>query len=246
MRPCAAQSMGTGTIAMTATALASRAAAALLAAGLAFATPVHASSLTLDFDYSFGAVPSDGTAPWLRAVFQDQGAGIVRLTLSAPGLSADTDGGQPAEYADEWWFNLNADYSADNLTAAHVSGLTVTGIDRPGDPGAGAKLKPDGDGTFSFRFNYAPGTMALGQTSTYDLAVTGYPGLTASDFNYFSIPSGGAGPFRAAAHVQSTGLGNEGSDFVAPNPIPEPASLALLTASLLGLGLARRGRRSTT
>jgi len=230
-------------MAMTHT-LAALLAAPFLAAGLALATPAQASSLTFDFDYSFGAVPSDGTAPWLRALFEDQGGGIVRLTLSAPGLSADTQGDQQAEFADEWWFNLNPAYSADKLTLSPVSGQTISSIDRPGDPGAGAKLKPDGDGIFSFRLNFAPGTISLGQTSVYDLAVTGYPGLNAADFNYDSLPAGGVGPFRAAAHIQSTGASNLGSDFVAPTStfIPEPASLSLLAASLLGLGLARRRR----
>lgn len=217
----------------------------IVVAGLALATPAQADPLTLDFDYSFGAVPSDGTSPWLRAVFQDQGSGIVRLTLSAPGLSIDAGGGgQQPEYADEWWFNLNPAYSADNLTAAYISGQAVSSIDRPGDPGIGSKLKPDGDGIFSFRLNFGPGVLSLGQTSVYDLAVTGYSGLTVADFNYYSAPSGGAGPFVAAAHIQSTGAGNLGSDFVAPTStfIPEPASLSLLAAALAGLGLARRRR----
>lgn len=223
---------------MTVIALASRAAAAFLAAGIAFASPVQADTLTLDFDYSFGAVPSDGTSPWLRAVFEDQGAGIVRLTLSTPGLQAP-------EYADTWWFNLGPGITTDNLVLSPVSGLAATSINLPGDPGVGSKLKADGDGTFSFRLNFAPGTLALGQTSVYNLSVSDYSGLTAADFNHYSVPSGGAGPFRAAAHIQSTGPGNLGSDFVAPNPIPEPGSLALAAVATLGLGLARRRRRAS-
>ena len=227
-----------------ATRLAHHLAAALLATTLAVPTPAPAQTLTFDFDHSFGDVPSDGPAPWLRAVFQDIGGGVVRLTMSAPGLSTDTGGGaQQPEFAHEWWFNLNPAYSADLLVATPQAGIVAAGIDRPGDPGIGSKLKPDGDGLFSFRFNFGPGALAFGQSSAYDLSVTGVPGLTARDFDHFSTPAGGTtGPFRAAAHIQSTGPLNEGSDFVAPRAIPEPASLALAATAMLGLAFARRRR----
>ena len=214
----------------------------LLAASLGLslaATPARADTLVYDFGQRFGAVPSDGTAPWLRAEFTDVAPGQVTLSLSAPGLSADTDGGESPEYADEWWFNLNPLYNADNLVNTYVSGEVATFI-LPSGAGGGA-LKPDGDGTFDFRVDFTHGHLAQGMTSVYTLS--GIAGLTAADFRFYSEPpSGGAGPFLAAAHIQSTGAGNQGSDFVAPIDTPEPAGLAVLGVALAGFSRLRRRR----
>jgi hypothetical protein len=218
--------------------------AALLACtvlGLAVATGrAQADTVTFDFNTSFGAVPSDGTAPWLRAEFTDIAPGEVRLTLTAPGLSTDTAGGQAAEYADEWWFNLNPLYDANSLVSTYLSGEEAIKFIVPATAGGG-ELKPDGDGTFDFRFNFASGTLSNGMSSVYRLS--GIAGLTAADFRYYSQePSGGAGPFLAAAHIQSTGPNNEGSDYVAPVDVAEPSSLALLAAGAFAFGASRRRR----
>jgi len=213
---------------------------------MGLATESRATTLTFDFNTSFGAVPSDGTSPWLRAVFDDVvSPGKVRLTMSAIGLSTDGGGvGAAPEFADTWWFNLNPSLNADSLVFAYVSGYTAHHISTP-DSASGGELRPDGDHTFDIFFHFKDDPdgdpLRQGETSVYDLS--GIAGLKALDFNYLSQePGGSAGPFLAASHIQSTGDGNLGSDYVAPSrgSVPEPIALTLLGLGLAALAARRR------
>jgi hypothetical protein len=67
--------------------------------------------------------------------------------------------------------------------------------------------------------------------------------LTADDFAYLSDtgPGDNPGPFYSAAHIGSTGVDNEGSDWL--GAVPEPGPLALFSTSLIVAGaLMRRPR----
>lgn len=191
-------------------------------------TQASAATLVLDFDHEFSSgFPPLGDTPWLTATFDDgDTAGTVRLTLTS-GLVGN-------EYFSGIYLNFDDTQDVTTLGFAHVSGDTATSIGQQKD-----SFKADGDGEYDIQFSFSPSgnNFGSGETVVYDITLAG---IVAADFNYFSKPAGGHGPFTGAAHVQSIGTGGD-SGWVAPNPVPVPAALWLFGSGLLGLvAISRR------
>ena len=207
--------------------------ALLSAVTLVFSFAANAASLTFDFSTSFGSVPADGPAPWLTAVFDDGGTpGSVDLSLSVAGTAGAAD-------ITEVYLNLAPALDATLLTFTRTGGTgpTAISVDLGEDD-----YKADGDGLYDILIDLPPPPGQQAQRfnagETLQFSITGIGSLTAGDFNFFSTPAGGTGPFLAAAKVQDTGLGGEGSDWIGVVPVP---AAAWLFASALGvLGWVRR------
>jgi len=213
-------------------------AAALLAAVIV--APAQAATVTFNYDLSFGAVSPDGPAPWATAVFDDGGsAGSVTLTMSVAASVNLAD-------ITQMYFNLDPALDPTSLLFSRIGGTGPTAANTDIDTGIDA-YKADGDGLYDILFDFPPppGQNAAKFNAGEDLVyeITGIGGLTASDFNFFSTPDGGTGPFLSVARFQSTGFDTEGSDWVAA--VPVPAAVWLFGSGLLGLvGVARRKRAS--
>ena len=212
-------------------------AAALAAASLLFAGSLQAASITYEFGHSFGDVtdpdqnPPGGASPWLTATFDDGGgAGSVVLTMS---FGADNVG----ETVNDVYFNLDDALTASNLTYSNISG-PVANIETTGT------LRADGSGLYDILFNFQPppagaDLFQAGDTVVYSIAGAG---LTALSFNFQSELEVGstAGPYYAAAQVQSTGSEGLQSDWIAA--VPVPGAVWLMGSALGVLGWFRRKR----
>jgi len=212
--------------------------AVMLAAALLSFAPVQAATLTIEYDYSFGSVAPDGPTPWMTAVFDDDGsAGSVTLRID---LAATVNGADVTEL----YFNLDPAMLATDLTITRTDGTgpssgnidIYTGVD---------DFKADGDGFFDIWLDLPPppGNDKFEGGEWLEFTIVGAgsaAGLVANSFNFMSLDAGGAGPFLAAAHVQSTGPNGKDSDWIAPNPIPVPAAVWLFGSALGLLGWMRR------
>jgi hypothetical protein len=223
-----------------------RAVAVLVIGLMAFgAGSADAGVLTLGLDMEFsGATPPEGTPPWVTATFDDSvgGANTVQLTMEATTL---TD----AERIFQMCFNFDP---ALNPTLLNISAVDITASSPTGVSTGVDFVQPDGDGLFDILFDFPPPPGAFGSLFTagesviYDL--TYVAPITASSFDFLSTPGGGAGSFKAAAHVGGIGPDDEDSGWIGggftPRPpvIPEPASVVVWSL-LAGLGLVVGWRR---
>ena len=201
------------------------------AIALIIAAPVGAATLTYDFDISFGQTAASGPAPWLTATFDDGGSpGSVTLTMDALVSLGTSQIGQV-------YFSF--DSAITDLLVTRVSDFSQVGaIDVSYALNDG--YQADGDGKYDLLFDMPPpgnpGTrFQANEQLVY--AITG-TGLTADSFNLLSTAGGGNGPFYAAAHVLSTGVGGADSDWIAA--VPVPAAVWLFGSGLGLLGWMRR------
>jgi hypothetical protein len=190
------------------------------------------------FDNTWSGTSPAGSAPWISALFQDVGAGTVKLTLSNSGLTG-------TEYVNSLFFNLNPALNPSQLSFTELSG--TAGVTAPTISTGEDAFKAGGDGNYDVEFSFATanaGRFGVSDTLTYQ--ITGIPSLTAMDFGYLSSPAGGNGPFLSSAHIASIGANGAGSGWDNPSkitPVPEPAaSFLVLAAAGLWLGVRRRPR----
>ena len=103
-------------------------------------------------------------------------------------------------------------------------------------------FQADGDGIYDILIDFstaAANRLTPGEAIVFDLTSTTI-GFTSDSFLVFSVPGGGNGPFRVAAHIQ--GLPGGGSDWVSESEVPEPASLLLLGSGIATLAAGLRKR----
>ncbi|EPR30538.1 PEP motif putative anchor domain protein [Alkalidesulfovibrio alkalitolerans DSM 16529] len=210
---------------------------ALAIQGAAFA----ASILYIEYNdvYTEDSVAPGGATPWLTALFADQPAGGVLLTLAAPNLLS-------GEFVANWYFNFNPEKDLEALVFTHVDGvMPITSKDFTSEDAliAGMGLRMDVNVPYP-----NPPSKRFADDMLSKILITGLSDLTADDFN-FRIEKHDA-LFISVAHIRGTGEGNEFSAWVKgydpppPPAVPEPATLFLALSGLGAAALARkRGAR---
>jgi hypothetical protein len=222
----------------------------LLAAACGMSNARASITMNLDVEFS-GATPPAGATPWLVATFQDQGGGVVRLTMDASGLVG-------TEFVSEWSFNL------DNVTPLDPTLLAFTAVDISDIPGFSTAtdidtgvdaFQADGDGQFDILFNFqtsaGAGQFTSGESIVFDITYGGVGTFNEGSFNFGSAPGGGNGTFHTAAHVQGIGTSGSGSGWIGNNDrpttgqgeVPEAASLIVWSLLMWSVCLAATRRR---
>ena len=227
-------------------------AAALL--GALVAMPAQAAPVTFLYTESFGAVPSNGIAPYATATFDDGGSpGTVTLTMQV----APTVG---AADVTAMYFNLHPFLDPALLSFTRISGTGPTAGETDILTGYN-EHRAGPDGFYDIQFDFPPfsGSQAApfnaGEDLVYEISL---PGLDAQTFNVFGSPGpgmGNPGPFLSVARFQDTFDGGRGwvgavpvpasvGAVLVPDPVgavPVPAAVWLFGSGLLGLiVLARR------
>ncbi len=190
-----------------------------------------ANAIVMDLDYAFSGNSPTGQTPWLRATFTDSGNDVL-LKMEAIGLTGGEFVGGVGNGLG-WFFNVDPALTG-SLTQAYDSDVGVGvysyafGTD---------SQKADGDGKYDFVFGFGNGVFSDNDSLTVKLSMASVD-LDPADFDFLSVPAGGEGVYRTAAHIQNlTGTSTPGGSTWVGSSVPDGGT----TAALLGLGLVGVG-----
>jgi len=193
--------------------------------------------LTLNLDSVIKGSDPDGTPPWLYAVITQIKTDRVSLTMYATNLTAGSD-----QFVSEWFFNVNV--KEDSYVAIDPGSLN----DIASMQYDGSSFSPDNIGNgngptsgFDFGFSFKTanndnGEKRFGAGESFSVELTG-AGLTEDSF--LATNEGG---FFSAAYVQTKGGSWIGAPQGGTQPVPEPTTMLLLGAGLIGIGFFGRKR----
>lgn len=197
------------------------------------AVPASATTVSFELDFIFSGPgePTNTVGPWVTAVFSDVSTDTVDLTISAPGMTGDT------EKVSAMYFNLDPSLDvtllnfSSMITSDNVE-LSMFGIGLGDDA-----HQANGDGHFDILidFNKDGESKAFNEDETVQFTIT-LAGLTAESFNFPSTMDGGEGEYSVAGHLLSVGVGEDSAWIT----VPEPATIALLGLGALALLRKRR------
>lgn len=194
--------------------------AALLVAGIS-----SAATLTMDFNLAVNNNGIDGPGPWASVVLEDIAADTVQLTLT--NLS---DGGSTQQFLSNLKLNVDPNFAGS---------ISHSATSDPKNSFKTFDYSPDSHNDAGYTFDLEIGFQAsnakrLKPGDIYVASLTG-TGLDVADFNFLS--TNGNPNLLGMIHVQ--GSNNSSSSKIAPNPVPEPATL-LFGAPLALAALKRR------
>ncbi len=200
----------------------------------AMGSQAEATAITFELYFEFsGATPPSGVAPWITATFDDSfgDANTVRLTMSTNNLEG-------TEFVSGWYFNFDDFLDVNQLIFTDVDTSDSVPTIKLGKN----EFKADGDGKYDILFEFVNGSFTAGETLVIDITYNSE--IFASDFEFWSDPDGGHGPYLTAAHVQGISPDGDNSGWIATDTstqVPEMQAIYLLGISMIGVfGLKRK------